>query len=73
MILDEPTNHLDIEAVNALIIALNNYEGGIVIVSHDEFLINSCVEDIYYIKNQLLHKYPGDFNEYRKALINKKI
>lgn len=52
MILDEPTNHLDIEAVNALIVALNNYEGGIVIVSHDEFLINSCVDDIYYIKEK---------------------
>lgn len=65
MILDEPTNHLDIEAVNALIIALNNYEGGIVIVSHDEFLISSCVDEIYYIKEKSLFKYPGDFNDYR--------
>jgi ATP-binding cassette, subfamily F, member 3 len=35
MIMDEPTNHLDIEAVDALIIALNNYTGGLIIVSHD--------------------------------------
>jgi len=35
MILDEPTNHLDIPAVNALIDALNAYEGGIMLVSHD--------------------------------------
>ena len=35
MILDEPTNHLDIEAINALILGLNAYEGGILIVSHD--------------------------------------
>lgn len=35
LVMDEPTNNLDIDAVNALIIALNNYEGGIIIVSHD--------------------------------------
>lgn len=35
LIMDEPTNHLDIDAVNALIVALNNFSGGIMIVSHD--------------------------------------
>jgi ATPase subunit of ABC transporter with duplicated ATPase domains len=39
MILDEPTNHLDIEGVNALIDALNSFKGGVLIVSHDEYLI----------------------------------
>ena len=41
LILDEPTNHLDIDAVNALIIALNNYSGGVIIVSHDQHLIST--------------------------------
>ena len=41
LVLDEPTNHLDIDAVNALIVALNNYNGGVIIVSHDQHLIST--------------------------------
>ena len=39
--MDEPTNHLDIDAISALMIALNTYNGGIVIVSHDQYFVNS--------------------------------
>jgi len=39
LIMDEPTNHLDIDAVNALIVALNNYSGGLIIVSHDQYFV----------------------------------
>lgn len=51
MILDEPTNHLDIEGVNALIDALEKYTGGVLLVSHDEYLISNVCIDIYIIKN----------------------
>jgi ATP-binding cassette subfamily F protein 3 len=44
LVLDEPTNHLDIDAVNALIIALNNYQGGVIIVSHDQHLISTVCD-----------------------------
>jgi ATP-binding cassette subfamily F protein 3 len=44
LVLDEPTNHLDIDAVNALIVALNNYNGGVIIVSHDQHLVSTVCE-----------------------------
>jgi len=68
MILDEPTNHLDIDAVNALIIALNTYTGGVLIVSHDQHLIQSVCDEIWYIKDKKLKKFHGDFDEYRKFI-----
>ena len=82
MILDEPTNHLDIDAVNALIIALNNYQGGIIIVkifmiffkvSHDQHLISTVCDEIWYIKDQRLVKFNGDFDDYRIALVSNKL
>jgi len=82
LILDEPTNHLDIDAVNALIIALNNYQGGIIIVkifiilfkvSHDQHLISTVCDEIWYIKDQRLVKFNGDFDDYRIALVSNKL
>jgi len=68
LVLDEPTNHLDIDAVNALIIALNNYKGGVVIVSHDQHLIATVCDQIWYIKDTRFKKFNGDFNDYRRDL-----
>jgi len=73
MILDEPTNHLDIDAVNGLILALNNFKGGILVVSHDEHFISNVCEQIYYVKNQKLNKFSGDFAKYRSMVSSKKI
>jgi len=68
MILDEPTNHLDIDAVNALIVALNNYTGGVLIVSHDQHLIQSVCDEIWHIKDKQLKKFNGDFSDYREYI-----
>ena len=44
LMLDEPTNHLDFDAINALIVALNNFEGGLVVVSHDEYFLSALCD-----------------------------
>jgi ATP-binding cassette subfamily F protein 3 len=72
MILDEPTNHLDIDAINALILALNTYEGGILIVSHDQHLIESVCDEIWYVKDKKVTKFKGDFQEYRKFIASER-
>jgi ATP-binding cassette subfamily F protein 3 len=73
LILDEPTNHLDLEAVNALIVALNNYTGGILVVSHDQHFVASVCDNIWYIKDSKLKKFNGDFEDYKRALILNKL
>jgi len=73
MILDEPTNHLDIDAVNGLIVALNNFKGGILVVSHDEHFVSNVCNQIYYVKKQKLNKFNGDFAKYRTMLASKKL
>jgi len=73
MIMDEPTNHLDIDAVNALIIALNNFQGGVLIVSHDQHLIASVCDQIWYIKDKQLKKFHGDFEDYRKFIASGRV
>lgn len=68
MILDEPTNHLDIEGVNALIDALYGYEGGVLVVSHDQYFIQSVCTDLYMVDKGTVEKYDGDFNDYKTML-----
>jgi len=65
MIMDEPSNHLDLDAINALIIALRNYQGGILMVSHDQHLISSVCTEIMYVKNNRLKRFKGNFEGYK--------
>ena len=73
LILDEPTNHLDMESVDALILALNNFTGGILIVSHDQYFVSCVCNEIWYIRDLHLKKFYGDFDNYRKALSLEKL
>ena len=78
MLLDEPTNHLDLETIEALAMALNNFEGGVVLVSHDERLISLVVDEIWQVKKGDMTKNPpepghvkvfnGSFEEYKEML-----
>lgn len=69
LLLDEPSNHLDIDTVDALIAALNEYNGGILMVSHDEYLITSVCDEIWVCTGKSISKYPGDFYDYKKEVM----
>lgn len=64
MIMDEPTNHLDMEAIEALNLALENYDGTLIFVSHDREFVSSLATRIIEIKDRQLHDYRGDYEEY---------
>ncbi|XP_037727319.1 ATP-binding cassette sub-family F member 1 [Drosophila subpulchrella] len=70
LILDEPTNNLDIESIDALAEAINEYEGGVIIVSHDERLIRETGCTLYVIEDQSINEIDGEFDDYRKEVLD---
>ena len=78
LLLDEPTNHLDLETIESLAMALNNFEGGVVLVSHDERLISLVVDEIWCVtkgdmkcnppKPGHVKVFNGSFEEYKAKL-----
>lgn len=64
LLLDEPTNHLDFETVEALTEALREYDGTIVVVSHDRSFIGRVSNQILEIRDGMVHVYPGTYDEY---------
>lgn len=68
LILDEPTNHLDVETVAALGTALNSFAGGVVLVSHDEQLIEMVCKELWVVKDRMVVNLEGGLEEYRKQV-----
>ncbi len=64
LLLDEPTTHLDVDAVDALIKALNEYEGTIVFISHDIYFVKSIANTVFEVKDGHITKFPGNFDYY---------
>ena len=64
LLLDEPTTHLDVDAVDALVRALKNYEGTIVFISHDIYFVSSVANNVFEVKNGRIRKFPGTFDYY---------
>ena len=62
LLMDEPTNHLDIQSKNVLKEALKNYEGTLILVSHDRDLLQGLTEKVYEFKNKNIKEYLGDIN-----------
>ncbi len=69
LLLDEPTNHLDIDAREALVQALNNYEGAIVIVSHDPNMVERVADRLWVVKDGACNHFDGDLEDYRNFTI----
>jgi len=69
LILDEPTNHLDIESREALIHAVNTYEGAVILISHDRHLVETCADRLWLVDSGTVAPYDGDLDEYRAFLL----
>jgi ATP-binding cassette subfamily F protein 3 len=68
LLLDEPTNHLDIEMRQALTVALQSFEGGLVVVSHDRHLIKSVADTLWLVADGKLQEFAGDIDDYQQWL-----
>ena len=72
VILDEPTNHLDIESRDALVQALTAYEGAVILVSHDPFLVNAVADRLWLVKDGGVTPYLDDLDAYAKMLMTER-
>jgi ATP-binding cassette, subfamily F, member 3 len=70
IILDEPTNHLDIDSRAVLAEAINDFEGAVIMVSHDRYLIEACAERLWVVANSTVTSYDGDLEDYRRLVLS---
>ena len=69
LILDEPTNHLDIDSRTALVTAINDYPGAVILVSHDRFLIEACADRLWLVGGGTVKNFDGDMDDYRTYVL----
>jgi ATP-binding cassette, subfamily F, member 3 len=69
LILDEPTNHLDIDSRAALIEAINDYEGAVVLVSHDRRLLEACADRLWVVEKGGVRVFDGDLDDYARLAL----
>jgi ATP-binding cassette subfamily F protein 3 len=69
VVLDEPTNHLDIDSRAALIEAINDYTGAVILVSHDRFLLEACADRLWLVANGEVTPFDGDLDDYRRLVL----
>lgn len=71
LLLDEPTNHLDLGMRSAIEIALQSYEGAVILVSHDRHMLKSSVDDFFLVYDQTVSPFKGELDDYYQWLQNK--
>jgi ATP-binding cassette subfamily F protein 3 len=69
LILDEPTSHLDIDSREALIYALNDYRGAVLLITHDVYLAEGTADQLWLVKDGKAREYDGDLNDYKKLVM----
>jgi ATP-binding cassette subfamily F protein 1 len=69
LLLDEPTNNLDIETIDALCDAINEFNGGIVVVTHDQRLIEECDCTLWVVEKQGVTEWKEGFDDYKDTIL----
>ena len=69
--LDEPTNHLDVDSREALIMAINDYEGAVILISHDRHIIETCVDDLWLVHDGTVKRFDGDMEDYTQLVLER--
>jgi ATP-binding cassette subfamily F protein 3 len=72
MVLDEPTNHLDMESREALVEGLNEFEGAVILISHDRNLIEATTEQLWLVEDGTCRAWSGDLDDYRRRLLERR-
>ncbi|GBE78707.1 Uncharacterized ABC transporter ATP-binding protein [Sparassis crispa] len=70
LLLDEPTNHLDIEGLDALMAALSSWNGGVIIISHDERFITTVARELWVCGDGSVSKFKGDVQAYKSLIVS---
>jgi ATP-binding cassette subfamily F protein 3 len=72
LILDEPTNHLDIESREALVHALNDFPGAVILISHDPHLVETVADQLWLVRGGRVAPFDGDLGDYRRLLLSER-
>lgn len=71
IVMDEPTNHLDMESIDALVDAIKDFKGGLIVVSHDQFFITNTCSELWVVGDGKATRFRGDFYEYKTHTLEK--
>ena len=71
LILDEPTNHLDIDSRRALLDALNDYEGAVILITHDRSLIELVADRLWLTADGRIKPFAGDMDDYARFVLDR--
>ena len=66
LVIDEGSNHLSMSAVEALVEAIKDFKGGLLVVSHDQFFVSNTCSELWVVKDGACSRFRGDFDEYKK-------